>query len=305
MKTVSDLGKKLKAKHPHKFGHLSDAEAGRLAKQEFPGAYTDYIDEALAIRGTQSIVAEPRITALANSDLERKVAFIWNQHVPGMWNVISWYRRKKMGSQNLTLQTGYTQIQLLFGQVNAITEQVINQIKSEKQLELFIRDHHYKLMEVAKAMELLQQATDAGLTIDNYQEMRLLEYETNIRTAGEKAMAQIHVWREERLAELRKKEKDDEHRRKIDALDKEVDREIKLAQEQLRLEIIARHLTNQQQMSYIQDLIDQEYITIAEIQDNPKLPEGAKQNIINSRMRMVEMLMKQQDEAQARVLQQR
>jgi hypothetical protein len=44
MPTVEDLGRKAKRKDPHRYGHLSDAEAGRQAKRDYPGYYTQYED---------------------------------------------------------------------------------------------------------------------------------------------------------------------------------------------------------------------------------------------------------------------
>lgn len=308
MATVSDLGKKLKAKHPQKFGHLTDADAGRQAKAEYPEHYGHYEDDGLAVTSYQGITPfytpQPQSTGLIGTDqnIERKIQKLWDKHDSQMGTFVGWWRRHKVEAQNRYLTQANEQQRLLIEQAMMITEAVIKGRKTEQEFQLFLANNHYQIVQLQVWGMLLVEAAKEGLSVAALEEKRLSEHYAQIRNQEEALKQQG-----EQASYDRKIEADREAQRLASLTytqktTTDTDNEVRLAYEKLKFQIIAEHLTQQQVIDFIQDLIDQQFIKIAQTAEDSKIPTSAKQNITESRMRIIQMYMEQQNETQQRIL---
>jgi hypothetical protein len=200
--------------------------------------------------------------------------------------------------RNTRLIEVLTENELAVIEHGAVIEKAVREKeKSELEYLRFLQEHRYELMELQTKEYLLQEATRNFLPLEDYVEVRKEELLTDLRIkeylATDGRVSSVEKLKQESEIKL------NEHRVKAD-IDHEY--EVRDAQERLRLEIIARHLTNQQKISFIQDLVDEQFIKIEETRASTLIPEGAKQNMIDSRMRIVQMYERQQDEAQKAAL---
>jgi hypothetical protein len=286
MSTVSDLGKKAKKKYPE-FRHLSDADAGRAFKQRYPGAYDHYTEEALVPYGQHSLEISPR--------LEQNIQHIWDEHVPGMWRIITYFKRKRTETENNNILAGNTQLQRLLDRAIMTTNHVALREKTIAELQLFITQNQYKLFLIAQDKMLVDEAVKFGLTLDNNQERIMLDFDANRRVNEERAKTNIQIMREERLYDLREKEKESEHRRMMEKLDKELQREITMAEAEIRLAILGNNMTHDRQQVFIlQELIDQQYRKMDEIKKGGYSPD-IEQWMLESRKALVENLTRERD----------
>lgn len=332
MKTLKELGQKAKRAEPDEYGHLSDEEAGRRAKRDYYPLYEDYEETAL--------VRRRQLTDIRRHEHLQMATELVRYFDPNEGIFSAWMTRYQNAKRSNTLDT-YLPVSLKLIEHGALLEQAA--FDSEKRYQeyiAFIENNAIQLKLFREHLKLAKKAARKGFTIEGLEKynlleaeikgrLRVIETEYRERLKYEKEMALIHqdnARNEQRYktsAELylemcRREREETEHRRRLEAIELEhqrkmeglqrqlqieSDNEIKLAQEQLRLQIISKHLTEQQKIAFVQDLIDQQYKFIAETQADRTLTAEAKRSIIESRQRIIQMFMEQQNEAQRKILQ--
>jgi hypothetical protein len=73
MPTVTELGQRVKAKHPGAYDDLPDDELGRRVKAKFPGSYDDFADSASAVP-PMAMTAQYNPATLAGQEIQRRVS---------------------------------------------------------------------------------------------------------------------------------------------------------------------------------------------------------------------------------------
>lgn len=216
---------------------------------------------------------------------------------------------------------------------------------AQNQLTLLQMFHTTNLMQMAAAEGLtidgLEEKRLADVRARNEEARMNLDTENKIRLAQEEFKYK-EKW-EERIAEIKKEQADYEHNYNISRIQKEhehtlakskqehdlqlakekhdhdikmeeynnrmraeIDREVYLATEQLKLDIIEAHLTKQQEMTFIQQLIAGQYAAISEAKKNTLgLLKEEVDAIVEGHMRIIKMYEAQQMENHHSILQPR
>ncbi|CAN5361215.1 hypothetical protein BH10ACI1_BH10ACI1_02730 [soil metagenome] len=296
MKTIKDLGKLIKEKYPE-YGDMPDEEVGRLMKDRFPDAYNDFEDTGLSVSSNQLQV---NISNAIDRTAHEHVDFLRNKLKPNNGWFSSWLQTTR-SQRNIRLLDVLAANEIAIIQHGAILERAARLQQQERlEYEIYIKEHESTLMALEARRFLFIKATEMGLSVEDYSEHRKAELAVDLEirkymaTEGMEKLAAIH--KEKELSNIRI----NEHREKAQI---DFQNEVGMAQEELRLQIIADHLTHHQQITLIQDLIDDQYIKIDAVRTSKIIPEGAKPEIIESRMRIIEMFMRHQNETQTKILQ--
>lgn len=297
MKTIKDLGRAKKIQSPGKYDDISDEDLGRALKIKYPGEYDDFVDTAITMRGSQSLGRRNN-----TQNLEERGMELWQKTDGEMGKFVAWWRGRKIDAKNQVIVKAITQFKLLAEQADLQANRVIKEIEREAELRLFLQRHHYEIEQLKIFTRLAQKAEAQGMTLETAQEAILAEMQTELKIKEMTAKNNLEIERENLQFERKEKEAEAEQRRKIELRDKEFQTEVDLANEKLRLAIIVDHLTKQQVVTLLQDLIDQQYIKIAEMKEDPKIPASAKAEIEQSRLRIIQMFMEQQNETQRKAL---
>lgn len=297
MRTVADLGRAYKLKKAPRLNHLSDEDAGRQLKSEYPGKYTQYQDVGIAVRNSAEMTTTVPLQ-LINYDLENKIQTLIDRHNPHMGIFVSWWRKKKVQGQNNYLEESLKQQDMMVTNVVRVAREIIEGRRREAELQSYLTQNQYWVLELQARGKLLVEATAVGMNVDDYSDWNRFEKEFQLR---EKALQDDHYRKlqsdaeAQRLASLTYTQ-----RANVDT-----DNEVKLAYEKLRFQIIAERLTDQQIIGFIQDMIDDQFIKIAQVEESAAkrlIPVSAKDNIVQSRQRIIQMYMEQQNETQHKIL---
>jgi hypothetical protein len=174
MQTVVDLGIKAKKRYPGRFDHLSDAEAGREFKRIYPGAYDRYIDVGLAISNQSGVQQyqpdrlQIRTAILNQQEFDQRLQYYWNKHDPGMGMILGWIRRRRLEGENKYSVQLKEQERHLLDQAEMLTQHVIQGIKHENELLLFLQQNAVAIEQLKYQLELIRNAAEQGLTVDQY-----------------------------------------------------------------------------------------------------------------------------------------
>jgi hypothetical protein len=173
---------------------------------------------------------------------------------------------------------------------NAINQALIEseQQVAEAKAAKFQSEHTLQLLQDQEAMRqallgleqeqvklkkrLTKQAAKRGLVVEVDQSLRLLE-----------AQNKLEIAKVERLADSDQK------------------REFEKMREQVRLSMIAHHLTEHQKVSLIIDMLDLMYKQIQEIEDNSDYSDRTKQRMIEDREEFVVSLKQDRKEREGRL----
>jgi hypothetical protein len=258
MKPLADLGKRIKKKHFPDYEDLTDEECGRLAKEAYPDKYKDY-EEPQALQVRQSEAIDPRVE-LVGEKLFKNTTTLEDYYNPRRGRFTAWWQRGKAEGRTKLAQA-LTQEELAVLQQAALLEQeVANRKKSEAEYKVFLAEHHVILTGLMNKEVLTKNATESGFTPEIHQEI-----------LKEKALVEIDLDRHRQLTEM------------------ELDKDLRKMQEKLKLSIIAKTLTSQQQLHLVQELLDNTYKQIEEIQ-NSSYSESTKARMIADREEIIQEL---------------
>lgn len=247
MKSLALLGAEKKKQFPE-YNDLTDLEVGRAFKLEYPDLYKEYGEAT---------------TALTNS-----VAELHEYYNPHRGRITSWWQQRKSESR-AELQAVLNKEQELVLEMAARYEQQVMQGKMrEAQFNEFITRHQLTLFQIKAEGILLKEATEQGYTLDNWQDVKLGRERTDetIRLERELSGIRIHEFKEIESFKL--------------------NNEIELMREKVRLAIISKTMVNHQKKALVQELLDNAYTQIEEIQQG-NLQEATKQRMIEDREALI------------------
>lgn len=99
MKTIRELGRRIKLKTPGAYDDLSDEEVGRLAKAKHPGAYDDYVDE---VESSEALVYREE-TPLVDNRSSQNLQPLIDYYNPSRGRFTSWWETGKSERRNKLL----------------------------------------------------------------------------------------------------------------------------------------------------------------------------------------------------------
>lgn len=194
MKTVEDLGKKIKAEHPGVYDDMSDVELGRKVKAAYP-EYSDYQD--LALTPTTPDPLAPLPDGLPYT--EQAIEAIKAHYHPSRGRFTSWWQRGKAEGRNKLLEA-LNEEQLRVIQHGAILEQ--EAIKSRQGFVTYqtFLVQNAALIHGLRAMEhLINQALERGFTVETDQEVRKQTEFSRIKVEEHQRLKDLDLqarWRE-------------------------------------------------------------------------------------------------------------
>jgi hypothetical protein len=282
-KKITDIGREFRQRNP-KYSDLTDEQAGQMVIAARPEIYKPVLTKTVSS------------LELINPQLENKIQALIHRHDSNMGVFVSWWRKRKTRGQNEYLDEAGKQHELLITQAVRLSIEIIEGRKREVEFVTFIAQHRHAIAELHANGKMIIAAANVGMYPNEYSSWNRFasEYRLKMKEAAAAHERDMEKQRQESL--LRTQEK-------TAAAQIVTDNEIIMAQEELKLAIIADNLNGQQIMVLIQDLIDDQYIKIAKMWDDKSIPASAKPQIAHSRERMIKMFMKQQDETQNRLLQ--
>lgn len=185
MKTVADLGRKVKEKYPGDYDDLTDEQVGRLVKGKYPGAYDDYEDTSLQ-RYTPSPTLPPE-----NPPGFRHLENIYKKYNPDDGMFGHWWDRKKSEGRVKALEVFNQEMQGVIGMEQnkgalgaVLMEQAAGGDRFEEQriIEQALNENQSRI---------LRAATDMGVDASTYQQLVV-----------QKAMADRELYIAEQMADI-------------------------------------------------------------------------------------------------------
>lgn len=305
MPTLAEVMHFVRTRYHSQYAEYSDAELAEMIQENY-----DLDDEptSLAIRpytGLQ-LSSSNGPSAYPDRELSKQLREIHEYYQPNKGRFRMWLDEIRSNRRAKHVREMNSEMMALIERGKMLEDQAISSRRKREELNTFIAENQFHLFKLMKYAERITRAVSEGVSVNGLEEANLYRMKTNDDIRMEQELARIKQNQEDADHSRRLEKEEAEHRRDLEKREKiakiELDNEIQLAQEEIRLAIIADNLTWQQQMILIQELIDNEYIKIAEVEANPKIPASAKKKIIESRERMIEMFMEQQSETQNKLL---
>ncbi len=289
MKTVKKLGALVKITEPQQFGHLSNVEAGRLAKRLAPGSYDDYVDDELME------IHNPYI---------QKAQELIQHYDPYQGKFSSWVQGFKSESRTKLLKVISEEQKLLIEQAAQLEQAVIAGRKLPYEFQSFIAQYHFEMGQLRVQETLIMQALNEGYTHENWQiekpkrdkfkrkqEKRRTKNELEIKlwkeTVGSESANPVNKERELSNIKIRQYEE----KARI-----ELENEVKIAEGKLAFDMRSKHISRYMKIDLMQDEIEKQHIKISQIKISTTIPEDAKAGMIAGRQRIINKWMKEQDE---------
>lgn len=308
MSKLKRIGAKIKEDYPEY--HAADEERLALViKENNPEIYQKYDEpetffKPQAISFTQPAFTHRRSTALEKYS-QRKIEDLTRFYNPSIGRFRSSWRLKK-AQTHLEIQKTLTENQRLVIQEMEMTDRaIIDGRKRQVEFDYFVKENAVALIELQAKAILIEAATNIGLPLEQYINLREAELHLTLRNREYDALMQREVYAHaqntkiELEAEQTRSEiqiEDFFQRKKI-----ELDSEIQLAEAELRLGIVADYLQGNQQVVIIQNLLDQTYLEIEDIL-NSNNSESTKQRMIEDREETIRDFKRQKNETSNRLL---
>lgn len=296
MKTIKDLGIKAKAKHP-KYRHLSDLEAGKQVKREFPGCYDEFQDTDMVIQTDKGIAKADSAFDKSLSELtggmndlsieprtEENLQVLLDYYKPTRGVFTSWWqRRKSEGREKLVSQVSNEYLEVI--RQGQLLEQAVREgRKTEIEFRMYVAQNALALTAIKANNYLIVEAQKAGLTMENHQQIKLESGLSNIRVDEAQGMSHVKINEHAQITQI------------------DLDRKISEAEHTVRIGIINKFLSEHQKISLIQGLIDGCYKQIDEILKS-QLSAEIKGRMIEDRNETIEAFKKDMRVRQTRLLQ--
>lgn len=310
--TVVELGQIYKAKNPGEVDHISDEEVGYYVQSLSPYYASKVIDvtptnstTSLQVVHNKSIENRPLVTEdiiplSFNDQTQTRLQNLQNSLKPNQWFFRN-LRQQYNSDKDIAYNEIITKHALVIIEQGARVEKAAMERHTEMvKYQRFIKENEYALLELQAATQLLQDATYNGLTLENYQKLKKKEFKAHLKRI-KKAQEYAHLERMEMIKRSSANEQDlsdirvNEYRQKSQI---DLEDESKTAYEKLKFKIVGERLSSHQEVALLQDMIDEQYVKIAEIWESEIIPEAAKPDMVASRKRIIEKYMDRQNEAQ-------
>lgn len=274
MKSLKEIGALIKQDHSDYAGWDDEEELALLVQQARPDIYRKYDEpdtffKSQSISFSQQSFTHRRATALEKYS-QRKIDDLANFFDPRHGRFRTNWRLKKAQAHH-ELQKVVTDTQrLVIEQMTMIDDAIINGQKKQIEFDYFVKQNSLALIELQAKAILIEAATNIGLPLEQYVNLREAELQLMLRNREYNTQMQSEIYAH---AQKTKIDLDAEHARsQLEIADFfhrkkiELDAEIKLAEAELRLGVVADYMQANQQMIIIQDLLDQIYMEIEDIQ---------------------------------------
>ncbi len=248
MKTIEDLGRRVKA-YP-RYQHLSDAEAGRQAQIDFPGKYDDF--------GTTTIALPNLEIQIPNQTVS--LDHLYKLYKPNRGTFTSWWHNRKAPARLALLETASTEMRAVLDQWEIQAQHLRAKQIGEVDFKMFLARNAQELLQINAEAQLLEQALEDGLTIENSQTLKVAKAQSQIRIDEQREMTAI-----------------------------ELDKLFAESREAVRNGIISKKMTNHQQIFVIQELLDLAYDQIHQI-ENSNFSDDIKRKKIEDREQTIKAL---------------
>jgi hypothetical protein len=150
MKTISDLGRRIKAKYPGEYDDLTDEEVGRKVRAKYPGEYDDFIDY----------------------QTESNIQSVIEYYKPNRGRLTAWWQRGKAEGRGKLLDALNLEQQRVVEQGAILESAVLQGQKTFSDHELFIAQNQSVLLELQHKEVLIQQAAQQGYSVEVDQEIK-------------------------------------------------------------------------------------------------------------------------------------
>lgn len=287
-KSVSDLGKLIKAKNP-KYRQYSDEEAGRKLQERYPFRYREFTE------------IESFDEASSHFDFDytperlNKLQVLEDYYNPKRGVFTSWWQRTKSEART-KLQDQLNAEQLSVIQQGIELEHAIRLGKrGEIEFKNFIHQNAVALSQLKNEFTIIEAATNAGFRAENHQDLKTEEARNQITIQMEMARSSIMDMENRAASELRINE-----HRSMTSID--LSNEIALKNEIVRLSMLAKQFSEHQGLFLIQELIDSTLRQVQEIRV-AALDEDVKRRMLEHREEIIDALVKDRRERQDRLFQ--
>jgi hypothetical protein len=206
MRTIEDIGREIKAKHPGKYDHLSDAEVGRRMFDKYPERYPD-VSESLERFSPQALI--PSVKALTKGfelpehgvsyAIDRDIQIIVDHYHPNHGRLSAWWQRGKAESRSRLLSVlNDEQLQVI--EQGAILEDAI--IRKKKKLadyQMWVIQNAVTLRQIFVNEHLIDNALREGLTVEAHQPIVVRRLTDDLEITKHERLVQIELerrWKE-------------------------------------------------------------------------------------------------------------
>lgn len=167
MPTLSELGQKLKAKHPGKYDHLSDEEVGRRLKAKHPGKYDEYEDVTLVTNQPDSIAPFPDEFPYTQQAIEQIKA----HYTPQRGRFTSWWERGKAEGRNKLLEVLNAEQVAVIKNAAILEQQAMASRERFAQYQTFLTQNAALIHQLKANEKLIERALSKGFTLETNQEV--------------------------------------------------------------------------------------------------------------------------------------
>lgn len=297
MLTVEDLGRKIRTIDPYQFADLTDAEIGRAAKraakergssefesfQDVVAFTTPYSNE------NQYLETDNLITNLTDKNVplpilkgvDTNIDYPVQDHIQtlldcyhpskGVFN--TWRQERKILPRISLLGNLLTEHRLVIELGAVLEQEVMNGKRLQADYQQFIATHQVTLLQLQHTAKLTQTAYQNDLTVENDQLLKVAQKQSDIKVSEHQQFGKIDL--DNKLLEM---------------------------QEEVRLAIIAKYLSNEQIISAIQEQIDNAYKQIHDINTKSHLSPELKRRMIEDREEIIAAFKVKRNERQTRLV---
>lgn len=291
MRRIKELGAVIKKKYPGKYDDVADERLGIVMKQEYPADYSDFFDD----------------------ETFNKVSQLVEYYKPSRGRLSSWWQRGKAESRVKLLRVLNEEQSLVLQQAAMLEEAVREGRLKMVEFEMFLAQHHFTLFQMKAQASLIEQALAEGYTVENYQQVKLDNHRQELKERNRQDKNEWKMIRENNRTknqillednrtrnEMLLQDNDYKNRKSLEthlsnlkireaqeigAI--ELNHSLQEQQEKLRLAILAKNLSGYQQRVMVQELLDQCYQQIEDIQFNTKLLPETKMRMIEDREEII------------------
>jgi hypothetical protein len=240
--------------------------------------------------GLQVLNDNSYLTALAkiDPDLAGKLQANFNHYNPGSGGIRSWAGTWRGKKRVELLEVLNQEQQLLLEQATMFARQVQDGKRSQWEFATYVANSKRDIAAAQAEAELHTAAHGNKMTIDDFSSLTKEQQLSKIRMEEEEKRHKLSLERERELAKI-KREQDTQKS------SSDLENEIKLANAEIDFAVKADSLTKQQQVRLIQNMIDELYDEIEQIEQSSQ-SATMKQRKIADREEIIQSLVKKRNE---------
>jgi len=227
------------------YSQYSDEEIGIRMKGEYPEKYQEYITPQM-------------------EDL-------FSYYHPNKGVFRNWLARRRRESGTKLSVVINDELATIINRAAMLEDAALSSRRKYIEFQTFIVQNEYALIELRHKEKLLEDATDEGMTPEHFSSANYETRLSNNRIKEKESETVILKYMSDlRISEFKE----------IEAI--KLNNELKLRQERVRLSLIAKTLSNQQRMILVQELLDDLYKQIEQVEAT-NLKPATKQRMIDDR----------------------